>query len=110
MRNDVIYVYMGAAMLCALYEAAIRQQSHSMNSVVLCRPRWDKCGRYVEGGEERWLELANNRGSDELVDVLLAEMTGTDIAIIQAGASTGDEFFEGQVSVPCAFLSPGIKV
>ena len=78
--------------------------------VVLCRPRWDKCGRYVEGGEERWLELANNRGSDELVDVLLAEMTGTDIAIIQAGASTGDEFFEGQVSVPCAFPSPGIKV
>ena len=41
--------------------------------------------------------MSQNRSSDELVDVLLAEMTGQDIAIIQAGVSTGAEYFQGQV-------------
>ena len=63
------------------------------------RPRWEKCSQYVEGGTERWNELSQNRTSDELVDVLLAEMTGQDIALIQAGASTGAEYFEGQVTM-----------
>ena len=62
------------------------------------RPQWEKCGRYIEGGEERWKELSKDKGSNDLVDVLLAEMTGTDIALIQAGAGTAEEFFEGQVS------------
>lgn len=53
----------------------------------------------MEGGTERWNELSQNRTSDELVDVLLAEMTGQDIALIQAGASTGAEYFEGQVTM-----------
>ena len=61
------------------------------------RPQWEKCGQYVEGGGERWNELSQNRTSDELVDVLLAEMTGQDIAIIQSGASNGAEYFDGQV-------------
>ena len=34
-----------------------------------------------------------------MVDVLLAEITGTDIAVIQAGSSAAEEFFEGQVSI-----------
>lgn len=72
------------------------KECENMRRCATPRPRWDKCGRYVEGGEERWRELSTNKGSDELVDVLLAEMTGTDIAVIQAGASTGEEFFEGQ--------------
>ena len=33
------------------------------------------------------------------MDVLLAEMTGQDIAIIQAGVSTGAEYFQGQVKI-----------
>ena len=43
--------------------------------------------------------MSQNRSSDELVDVLLAEMTGQDIAIIQAGVSTGAEYFQGQVTI-----------
>ena len=43
--------------------------------------------------------MSQNRSSDELVDVLLAEMTGQDIAIIQAGVSTGAEYFQGQVKI-----------
>ena len=62
-----------------------------------CRPHWEKCAQYIEGGADRWNELSQDRSSDELVDVLLAEMTGQDIAIIQAGASTGAEYFQGQV-------------
>ena len=31
--------------------------------------------------------------------MLLAEMTGQDIAIIQAGVSTGAEYFQGQVKI-----------
>ena len=64
------------------------------------RPHWEKCAQYVEGGADRWNELSQDRSSDELVDVLLAEMTGQDIAIIQAGVSTGAEYFQGQVKIP----------
>ncbi|XP_048577209.1 translin-associated factor X-interacting protein 1 isoform X2 [Nematostella vectensis] len=64
------------------------------------RPRWDKCGQYVEGGPDRWNELSQNRTSDELVDVLLAEMTGQDVSQIQSGASTGAEYFDGQGTGP----------
>ena len=66
----------------------------------LYRPQWEKCAQYVEGGADRWNELSQDRSSDELVDVLLAEMTGQDIAIIQAGVSTGAEYFQGQVKIP----------
>ena len=65
----------------------------------ISRPHWEKCAQYVEGGTDRWNELSQNRSSDELVDVLLAEMTGQDIAIIQAGVSTGAEYFQGQVKI-----------
>ena len=32
-----------------------------------------------------------------MVDLLLAEITGTDVALIQAGSNAAEEFFEGQV-------------
>ena len=72
---------------------------HAFIPVVLVylRPHWEKCAQYVEGGADRWNELSQDRSSDELVDVLLAEMTGQDIAVIQAGVSTGAEYFQGQV-------------
>ena len=61
------------------------------------RPRWAKCGQYIEGGEERWKELSRDKTSDDMVDILLAEITGTDIAVVQAGSNAAEEFFEGQV-------------
>ncbi|XP_031561984.1 translin-associated factor X-interacting protein 1-like [Actinia tenebrosa] len=64
------------------------------------RPSWEKCGQYIEGGTERWNEISQNKTSDELVNVLLAEMTGQDIAQIQSGTSTAAEYFEGQGTGP----------
>ena len=58
----------------------------------------------MEGGTDRWNELSQDKTSDELVDVLLAEMTGQDIAIIQAGVSTGAEYFQGQVHTHLMFV------
>ena len=83
------------------------------------RPHWEKCGQYVEGGADRWNALSQDRSSDELVDILLAEMTGQDIAIIQAGVNTGAEYFTGQVynlkylvgrAHPQISSSPGLQV
>jgi hypothetical protein len=67
-------------------------------NVFISRPRWAKCGQYIEGGEERWKELSSDKTSDDMVDILLAEITGTDIAVIQAGSNAAEEFFEGQVN------------
>eukprot|EP00794_Sanderia_malayensis_P018901 gene18901-20803_t len=67
------------------------------------RPDWDRCAKYVEGGNDRWTEISKDKSSNDLVDVLLSEMTGQDIAIIQAGAGTGNEYFEAmgtESSVP----------
>ncbi|XP_068693975.1 translin-associated factor X-interacting protein 1-like [Montipora foliosa] len=76
------------------------QDCEQMRRSATPRPHWEKCAQYVEGGADRWNELSQDRSSDELVDVLLAEMTGQDIAIIQAGASTGAEYFQGQGTGP----------
>ncbi|XP_028391683.1 translin-associated factor X-interacting protein 1-like [Dendronephthya gigantea] len=72
------------------------RECESMRRCATPRPRWAKCGQYIEGGEERWKEISGDKTSDEMVDVLLAEITGTDIAVIQAGSSAVEEFFEGQ--------------
>ena len=75
----------------------IRTKNYYSVLVDVFRPHWEKCGQYVEGGADRWNDLSQDRSSDELVDILLAEMTGQDIAIIQAGVNTGAEYFTGQV-------------
>lgn len=46
---------------------------------------------------ERWKEISRDQTSDVMVDLLLAEITGTDVSVIQAGSSTIEEFFEGLV-------------
>ena len=68
-----------------------------MISLLRYRPEWDKCAKYIEGGEERWKEISKDKSSDELMNTLLAEMTGQDIAIIKAGAGAANEFFTGMV-------------
>jgi len=59
------------------------------------RPDWEKCGKYVEGGSERWKELSQNQSSCSLVDTLLAEMTGQPLAMIKSGVGATREFFKG---------------
>ena len=70
------------------------------------RPDWEKCGKYVEGGAERWKELSQDQSSCALVDTLLAEMTGQPLAMIKSGVGAAREFFKGLVSAstPVEFL------
>jgi len=56
------------------------------------RPDWNKCGLYVEGGFERWNNLADNTSTNEKLDLLLSEMTGQDVSVIKAGGGIVDYF------------------
>jgi len=58
------------------------------------RPDWDKCGFYVEGGQERWTEISSGCSTNEKVDILLAEMTGQDLESIRSGVYGVVDFFE----------------
>uniref|UniRef100_A0A1I8H1P3 EF-hand domain-containing protein n=1 Tax=Macrostomum lignano TaxID=282301 RepID=A0A1I8H1P3_9PLAT len=40
------------------------------------RPEWERCGEYISGGADRWKELSQGKRSDELVDIILQEMSG----------------------------------
>uniref|UniRef100_A0A2C9LEK7 Uncharacterized protein n=1 Tax=Biomphalaria glabrata TaxID=6526 RepID=A0A2C9LEK7_BIOGL len=57
----------------------------------ICRPHWDKCADYVQGGSVRWQQLSEGKRSTELVDVLLNE--------IQVGGfvdTVGADYFDPQ--------------
>jgi len=60
----------------------------------LCRPRWERFSEIVAGGAEFWTEATEGKTSDEIVDILLAE--------IQDGGSSKArgqmDYFEGLVS------------
>ena len=58
------------------------------------RPDWNRCADYVEGGEERWSELSKGLSSEELMEVLLAELAGVDPSEI-----TRDVVFQGKVGM-----------
>lgn len=58
------------------------------------RPDWSRCADYVEGGEERWSELSKGLSSEELMEVLLAELAGVDPSEI-----TRDIVFHGKVGM-----------
>lgn len=67
----------------------------------MCRPDWEKCADFVQGGITRWQELSDGKASNELVDVLLHE--------ISAGGfveSAGADYFEGQVGPSLHKLNP----
>ena len=61
-----------------------------------CRPNWEKCADVVAGGMDRWKELREGKTSDQLVDVLLNEISGG--AGDEAG---GAEYFDPQVMMEC---------
>ncbi|XP_050714619.1 translin-associated factor X-interacting protein 1-like [Eriocheir sinensis] len=43
------------------------------------RPDWNRVAEFVEGGISRWRELSIGRTSDQLVDVLVSELTGSQL-------------------------------
>ena len=51
-----------------------------------------RCAEYIEGGADRWDGLAEGKSSDQMVDILLAQIAGVDISEI-----TKEEAFQGQV-------------
>ena len=57
------------------------------------RPQWDRCADFVSGGAMRWKEISEGKSSNDLVDVLLGEISG------DSGDTGGAEYFDGQVSV-----------
>lgn len=38
------------------------------------RPEWDKCGVLIEGGAERWRDIADNKSSSHLLEILISEL------------------------------------
>jgi len=54
------------------------------------RPNWSRCADFIGGGEERWKTLSDGKTSDQIVDVLLAEIQGKMV-------NTDNEYFEGLV-------------
>ena len=52
------------------------------------RPDWKRCGLYIDGGHERWTELADGRSSDGMLNILLAQMAGMD----ESEVAKGDPF------------------
>lgn len=58
------------------------------------RPDWDKCAEYIHGGITRWRDLAEGKGSNEMVDILLAEMGSG--GYVEGGI----DFFEGKGTDP----------
>lgn len=61
-----------------------------MNSYI--RPEWARCGEFIDGGPEKWAEISEGRSSDELVDILCAQIAGVDISEL-----THHGTFKGQV-------------
>ena len=74
-----------------------RDDNGVMSSVL--RPEWDKCADYVQGGMARWRELAEGKSSNDLVTVLLQEISAG--GFVQSG---GADFFNGQVRCVCVFV------
>ena len=58
------------------------------------RPDWKRCGLYIDGGHERWLELSEGRSSDGMLNILLAQMAGMD----ESEVAKGDPF-SGEVTM-----------
>ena len=62
---------------------------HFYSGNLFYRPDWDRCAQVLEGGEERWNVISQDKKSDELVGILLREISGDGV---------GFEWFEPRVS------------
>ena len=59
----------------------------------LASPQWDRCSQYVNGGQDKWNELSKGKSSDQVVDILLAEIAGVSIDEL-----VKSDVFNGKVS------------
>ena len=73
------------------YIQFVQQKSSVKPCCIPLRPQWDRCADFVPGGQMRWKELSEGKTSDQIVDILLNEISG------DAADTGGAEYFDGQV-------------
>ncbi|MBN3311017.1 TXIP1 protein, partial [Amia calva] len=66
---------------------SLQAELQRFRSVSTPRPRWDRCQDVISGGSERWAQLSQGQSSDQLVGILLEELTG--------GVSREKDIFDG---------------
>jgi len=63
------------------------------------RPSWSRCAEHIAGGEEQWKKATEGKTSDQIVDVLLAEIQGA----ADSRESGRADYFEGLVSIQITY-------
>ncbi|XP_076060299.1 translin-associated factor X-interacting protein 1-like [Oratosquilla oratoria] len=59
---------------------SLSAENNALRRTATPRPDWNRVAEYVEGGIARWREVSSGRTSDQLVDVLVAELTGSHLS------------------------------
>ncbi|XP_042881469.1 translin-associated factor X-interacting protein 1-like [Penaeus japonicus] len=75
---------------------SLSEENLSLRRAATPRPDWNRVAEYVEGGISRWRELSYGRTSDQTVDILISELTGSQL-------TTSTEFIDckgTEASVP----------
>ncbi|KAK4301082.1 hypothetical protein Pmani_026752 [Petrolisthes manimaculis] len=71
----------------------LSEENQALRRSATPRPDWNRVAEYVEGGISRWRELSSGRTSDQMVDILISELTGSQL-------STSSEFIDGKGMEP----------
>ncbi|ROT70056.1 putative translin-associated factor X-interacting protein 1-like [Penaeus vannamei] len=58
---------------------SLSEENQSLRRAATPRPDWNRVAEYVEGGISRWRELSYGRTSDQTVDILISELTGSQL-------------------------------
>ncbi|CAL4100275.1 unnamed protein product, partial [Meganyctiphanes norvegica] len=72
--------------LLGIYESAVterdelREESQTLRRSATPRPDWNRVAEFVEGGIARWRDLSMGKTSDQIVDALISELTGSQLA------------------------------
>ncbi|XP_066938894.1 translin-associated factor X-interacting protein 1-like [Macrobrachium rosenbergii] len=88
------------ALLCS-YEQVVTErdglseENQALRRAATPRPEWNRVAEYIEGGISRWRELSYGKTSDQTVDVLISELTGSQL-------TTTSEFID------CKGNEPGV--
>ncbi|XP_071538586.1 translin-associated factor X-interacting protein 1-like [Panulirus ornatus] len=58
----------------------LSQENQALRRAATPRPDWNRVAEYVEGGIGRWREVSSGKTTDQLVDVLISELTGAQLS------------------------------
>ncbi|XP_064116936.1 translin-associated factor X-interacting protein 1-like isoform X2 [Macrobrachium nipponense] len=73
----------------------LSEENQALRRAATPRPEWNRVAEYIEGGISRWRELSFGKTSDQTVDVLISELTGSQL-------TTTSEFID------CKGNEPGV--